>query len=182
MTAHAEELIDDIRNGTVERRVPAGGHAAPSSAQGLVARIRAAPTSSQRILRTTGRARSPSRSGRTCASSRCWKGGTMPLYLRKLPDALRRRARPRPRLHGERGPRRDAARQRRRRRRPQRHEPLLRVRPRGGARRPGQRVPDRATSSSRTASTSSTSRPRPASTATTSTTSSAWSTSTATRR
>ena len=95
---------------------------------------------------------------------------------------LRGRAGPRPRLHGERGPGRDAARQLRRRRRAQRDEPLLRVRPGGAARRSQPDLPHRATSSSRTASTTSTSRPRPACIATTSTTSSGSSTSTGTHR
>jgi GH3 auxin-responsive promoter len=83
MTVWAEELIHDVRTGSVNPDfLPEN---APAS---LTASLRADPDRADelaRILRTTGRLR-PLDVWPNLRLMSCWKGGTMPLYLRKLPD------------------------------------------------------------------------------------------------
>ena len=146
---------------------------------GLTRRIRRAPTSSQAILKRDGALIADRRSGRTCGCVSCWKGGTMPLYLRKLPAVF-----------GD-VPVRDLGYMASEGRGA---TPLVNSGAAGVLNvtshffefvpeeqrdDPNQTFLTARRSSSRTASTTSTSRPRPASTATTSTTSSGSSTSTA---
>ena len=90
MAAHADELIEDIRRGTVNPDyLPEG--APPVLATGLEPNPRRADELAA-ILRSTGKLL-PREVWPNLRLLSCWKGGTMPLYLRKLPDALRRRAR-----------------------------------------------------------------------------------------
>lgn len=81
----AEELIHDIRNGGANPRyVPAG------SPKGLTAGLRADPARAdelQAILDRDG-ALTPTAVWPNLRLLSCWKGGTMPLYLRKLPTAF----------------------------------------------------------------------------------------------
>jgi hypothetical protein len=83
MRVHADELIDDIRHGTVNPAyVPAG---AP---RGLTAGLGADPGRAAELaalVRGTGRLL-PVEAWPNLRVVSCWKGGTMPLYLRKLTD------------------------------------------------------------------------------------------------
>jgi hypothetical protein len=83
MQAHADELIDDIGRGTVNPAyLPAG--AAPGLTAGLVPdRPRAKDLAA--CQRATGRL-IPAEAWPNLRAMSCWKGGTMPLYLRKLPE------------------------------------------------------------------------------------------------
>jgi len=83
MTSFADELIHDIRHGTVNAayvtadvspRATAGLRPDPRRAEELAA-----------IVRRTGRLR-PADAWSNLTVISCWKGGTMPLYLRKLPE------------------------------------------------------------------------------------------------
>ena len=118
MPAHADELIEDIRRGTINPDyLPEG---APPV---LATRARAEPAPRRRARRAScARPASCSRArcGRTCACSRAGRAGRCRSTCASCRTLLRRRARARPRLHGERGPRRDAARQLGRRRRAER--------------------------------------------------------------
>jgi hypothetical protein len=83
MRTHAGELIDDIRRGTVNPRyLPAG--TAPGVSAGLVADPRRAAELGS-CLRATGRLL-PAEAWPNLRVISCWKGGTMPLYLRRLPE------------------------------------------------------------------------------------------------
>ena len=83
MRAHADELIDDIGHGTVNPAyLPAG--APPGVTAGLAADpARAAQLAS--LVRGTGRL-VPAEAWPNLRVVSCWKGGTMPLYLRRLAD------------------------------------------------------------------------------------------------
>jgi hypothetical protein len=83
MQTHADELIDDIGRGTVNPAyLPAG--AAPGLTAGLVPdRQRAKELAA--CVRATGRL-IPAEAWPNLRCMSCWKGGTMPLYLRKLPE------------------------------------------------------------------------------------------------
>ncbi len=83
MRTHAHELIDDIGRGTVNPSyLPAG--AAPGLTAGLGAdRRRAAELAA--CLKVTGRL-IPAEAWPNLRVVSCWKGGTMPLYLRRLPE------------------------------------------------------------------------------------------------
>jgi GH3 auxin-responsive promoter len=83
MQIHADELIEDIGRGTVNPAyLPAG--APPGLTAGLVAdRRRAAELAA--CARATGRL-IPAEAWPNLRCITCWKGGTMPLYLRKLPE------------------------------------------------------------------------------------------------
>jgi hypothetical protein len=87
MRTHADELIDDIRRGTVNPAyLPAG--AAAGAAAGLTARLRADVRRAAELagcLRASGRL-IPAEAWPNLRVISCWKGGTMPLYLRKLPE------------------------------------------------------------------------------------------------
>jgi hypothetical protein len=83
MEKHADELIEDIRHGTVNSAyLPAG--APPRLTAGLVADHRRADQLAA-CLRATGRL-VPAEAWPNLRAMSCWKGGTMPLYLRKLPE------------------------------------------------------------------------------------------------
>ncbi|MCA1845124.1 MAG: GH3 auxin-responsive promoter family protein, partial [Actinobacteria bacterium] len=94
MRVHADELIEDIRRGTVNPAyLPAGaadGPATrgqvnlPSLTAGLVADPRRAAELTA-CVRATGRL-VPAEAWPNLRVVTCWKGGTMPLYLRKLPE------------------------------------------------------------------------------------------------
>ena len=83
MGTHADELIDDIGRGTVNPAyLPAG--APPGLTAGLRAdRRRAAELAA--CVRASGRL-CPAEAWPNLRVLSCWKGGTMPLYLRKLPE------------------------------------------------------------------------------------------------
>jgi hypothetical protein len=82
MRTHADELIEDIRRGTVNPAyLPAG--AGPGLRAGLVADTRRAADLAARV-RSSGRLL-PADAWPNLRVISCWKGGTMPLYLRKLP-------------------------------------------------------------------------------------------------
>jgi hypothetical protein len=83
MERHADELIDDIGRGTVNPAyLPSG--AAPSLTAGLVPdRKRAADLAA--CVRATGRL-IPAEAWPNLRAISCWKGGTMPLYLRRLSE------------------------------------------------------------------------------------------------
>jgi hypothetical protein len=83
MTSFADELIHDIGRGTVN---PAylTDEVSPRATAGLRADPRRADELAS-ILRRTGRLRPPDVWPNLALIS-CWKGGTMPLYLRRLPD------------------------------------------------------------------------------------------------
>ena len=75
----------------------------------LGARLRADPAARRRASGDPAphrAAAADATSGPTCGVISCWKGGTMPLYLRRLPELFGEMPGARPRLHGERGPRR----------------------------------------------------------------------------
>jgi hypothetical protein len=83
MERHADELIEDIGRGTVNPAYLPGG-AAPSLTAGLVPdRKRAAELAA--CVRATGRL-IPAEAWPNLRAISCWKGGTMPLYLRKLSE------------------------------------------------------------------------------------------------
>jgi hypothetical protein len=82
MRVHADELIEDIRRGTVNPAyVPAGAPAGLTAGLGADGR-RAADLAA--CVRATGRL-VPAEAWPNLRVLTCWKGGTMPLYLRKLP-------------------------------------------------------------------------------------------------
>jgi len=83
MRAHADELIDDIGRGTVNPAyLPAG--APPGLTAGLGPdRQRAKELAA--CVRATG-SLIPAEVWPNLRCMSCWKGGTMPLYLRKLPE------------------------------------------------------------------------------------------------
>jgi hypothetical protein len=83
MERHADELIEDIGRGTVNPAyLPTG--AAPSLTAGLGPdRKRAADLAA--CVRATGRL-IPAEAWPNLRAISCWKGGTMPLYLRKLSE------------------------------------------------------------------------------------------------
>ncbi len=82
MEMYADELIHDIRNGTVNPKfLP------PDAPVGLTASLRADPARAAElaaIVRRTGKLL-PVDAWRNLRIISCWKGGTMPLYLAKLP-------------------------------------------------------------------------------------------------
>lgn len=83
MRTHADELIDDIARGTVNPAYLPDG-APPGLTAGLVPdRRRAAELAA--CARVTGRL-IPAEAWPNLRVVSCWKGGTMPLYLRKLPE------------------------------------------------------------------------------------------------
>jgi len=83
MRTHADELIEDIAAGTVNPAyLPAG---AP---RGLTAGLSADPGRAAELsacLRASGRL-VPAEAWPNLRVVSCWKGGTMPLYLRQLPE------------------------------------------------------------------------------------------------
>lgn len=82
MATYPEELIADIRNGTVnERYLPKG--TPRRLAQAEADRRRADELAS--ILRSSGRL-TPAEVWPNLRVLSCWKGGTMPLYLGKVPE------------------------------------------------------------------------------------------------
>jgi hypothetical protein len=81
MTAHAGELIHDIRHGTL---TAPGAAALPGPSGRLAADSRRAAELAA-ILRRTGRL-TPREVWPNLRMLSCWKGGTMPLYLRRLPE------------------------------------------------------------------------------------------------
>jgi GH3 auxin-responsive promoter len=84
MNAHADELIEDIRRGTINPAyLPEGTPAALTKAHEPNPR-RADQLAA--LLRDTGRL-VPREVWPNLRLLSCWKGGTMPLYLRKLPNA-----------------------------------------------------------------------------------------------
>jgi hypothetical protein len=86
MTSLAEELIHDIRTGRVNRDfLPEGSPPALSAGLGP---DRARADTLATVLRRTGRL-SPADVWPNLRLVSCWKGGTMPLYLRKLPEHFR---------------------------------------------------------------------------------------------
>jgi hypothetical protein len=83
MALLGEELIDDIRSGSVN---PAYAEGVPGSLlEGFEPDSRRAEELAS-LLRTTG-SLVPREVWPNLRLLSCWKGGTMPLYLRKLPDA-----------------------------------------------------------------------------------------------
>lgn len=83
MQTHADELIEDIGRGTVNPAyLPAG--APPSLTAGLAPDQRRAAELAG-CARTTGRL-IPAEAWPNLRILNCWKGGTMPLYLHKLPE------------------------------------------------------------------------------------------------
>ncbi len=92
MRTHADELIDDIRRGTVNPAYLPGGDTPGPGPQdpprGLTAGLVADPNRAAELaacLRATGRL-VPAEAWPNLRVVSCWKGGTMPLYLRKLPE------------------------------------------------------------------------------------------------
>jgi GH3 auxin-responsive promoter len=81
MTAHADELIHDLRNGGVNPQYRPE-HGTPELVDGFRPDARRADDLAA-ILRRTGRLR-PVDVWPNLRVLSCWKGGTMPLYLRKL--------------------------------------------------------------------------------------------------
>ena len=84
MSLYAEELIDDIRTGTVN-----SDHVPDSTPKAAVAGLspdRKRADELEAILRREGRLL-PVEAWANLRLVSCWKGGTMPLYLRKLPAA-----------------------------------------------------------------------------------------------
>jgi hypothetical protein len=83
MDKHADELIEDIGRGTVNPAyLPAGAH--PGLSAGLEPDDRRAAELAT-CARATGRLL-PAEAWPNLRAMSCWKGGTMPLYLRKLPE------------------------------------------------------------------------------------------------
>jgi hypothetical protein len=83
MRTHADDLIDDIRHGGVNPAyLPAG--APRGLTDGLTADSRRASELAA-CVRATGRL-IPAEAWPNLRVVSCWKGGTMPLYLRQLPD------------------------------------------------------------------------------------------------
>ena len=83
MQRHADELIEDIHRGTVNPAyLPAD--AAPGLTDGLAPEPRRAAELAA-CARATGRLL-PAEAWPNLRVISCWKGGTMPLYLRKLPE------------------------------------------------------------------------------------------------
>ena len=83
LTAFADELIHDIRTGTTNPH-----HVPDGASRRLGANLPADPgraTALAAILRRTGRLR-PAEVWPNLRVICCWKGGTMPLYLRRLPE------------------------------------------------------------------------------------------------
>jgi len=84
LRAYADQLIDDIRHGTVNPDYLPDG-VPKVLAAGLEPNARRADELAS-LLRQTG-ALVPGEVWPNLRLLSCWKGGTMPLYLRKLPDA-----------------------------------------------------------------------------------------------
>ncbi|HEU5450279.1 MAG TPA: GH3 auxin-responsive promoter family protein, partial [Acidimicrobiia bacterium] len=82
MEKHAEELIEDIRRGTVNSDYLPDG-AAPSLTANLSADTKRAAELAA-CVRASG-SLLPAEAWPNLRAISCWKGGTMPLYLRKLP-------------------------------------------------------------------------------------------------
>lgn len=83
MTAHAEDLIRDIRTGALHPE-----YRAPVEAAGAVPSLRADPRRADELaalLRRRGRLL-PTEVWPNLTIVSCWKGGTMPLYLRRLSE------------------------------------------------------------------------------------------------
>jgi hypothetical protein len=83
METHAEELIDDIGRGSVNP-----SYLPEQAPPGLTAGLRADPRRAAELAacrRATGRLL-PIEAWPNLRVVSCWKGGTMPLYLRKLPE------------------------------------------------------------------------------------------------
>jgi hypothetical protein len=83
MRTHADELIDDIATGTVNpaylpARAPRGLTAGLAADPGRAAELAACRRASGRLV--------PAEAWPNLRVVSCWKGGTMPLYLRQLPD------------------------------------------------------------------------------------------------
>jgi hypothetical protein len=85
MASHADELIEDIRRGTVNSDYLPDA-AAPSLTAGLSADTKRAAELAA-CLRASGRL-IPAEAWPNLRSISCWKGGTMPLYLRQLPASF----------------------------------------------------------------------------------------------
>ncbi len=81
MNAYADQLIDDIRYGTLT--LPPGAES-PTLTSALARDPRRADELAS-ILRRSGRLE-PFEAWPNLRALSCWKGGTMPLYLRKLPE------------------------------------------------------------------------------------------------
>ena len=82
MTAYAEPLIHDLRHGTLTLPVSPGKEDVPTNLRLPADPARASEL--EGILRRTG-ALEPADAWPNLRILSCWKGGTMPLYLRKLP-------------------------------------------------------------------------------------------------
>jgi hypothetical protein len=83
MTAFAEELTFDIRHGSINPRFALDG-----PVQRLVSGLRPDPRRAAELdflVRQTGRLL-PRQAWPNLRALSCWKGGTMPLYLRRLPE------------------------------------------------------------------------------------------------
>ncbi|MEW6472157.1 MAG: GH3 auxin-responsive promoter family protein [Actinomycetota bacterium] len=94
MRTHADDLIEDIRRGTVNPAYLPSGAADPAgpgagrATAGLTAGLAANPRRAAELAacrRATGRLL-PAEAWPNLRVISCWKGGTMPLYLRKLPE------------------------------------------------------------------------------------------------
>ena len=99
MALFAEELIDDIRVGTVNAKFAPGR--TPRRTWTVAAANPRRAEELATVLRRSGRLL-PRDVWPNLRVISCWKGGTMPLYLRRAARAVRRRADPRPGVHGER--------------------------------------------------------------------------------
>ncbi len=85
MTAYADELIHDIRHGTVNRKfLPAD--TSPRLRSGPPADTRRASELAAILRREGGLL--PRDAWPNLRVISCWKGGTMPLYLRKIPEVF----------------------------------------------------------------------------------------------
>jgi hypothetical protein len=83
LAQHADELIEDVRNGTIDPKyLPEGSP--PELTEGLEPDPRRAAELDS-LLRSTGTLL-PIEVWPNLQLLSCWKGGTMPLYLRKLPE------------------------------------------------------------------------------------------------
>ena len=85
MAAFAEELIHDVRARHGQSRLRCRSDASPRLTASLSADPTSAPTSSRRSCGARGRLL-PADVWPNLRVLSCWKGGTMPLYLRKLPE------------------------------------------------------------------------------------------------
>jgi hypothetical protein len=85
LDSFGERLIRDLRAGTIDR-----AFLPDHVASGLLARVRANPRRADELeglARVAGSLR-PADVWQNLRLISCWKGGTMPLYLRKLPDVF----------------------------------------------------------------------------------------------